>query len=99
MRELLVSKNVAKEIADDLCDSVSESLVGKRLPAFTRVSSEVRVALEAAILRILTPKRSIGAGYFLACCVLLLSVVAIVVSLCILDRPLHRYFARCDGCE
>ena len=42
-----------------LCDSVSASLQGQRLGSFTRVSSAVKVALEAALTRILTPKRSI----------------------------------------
>ena len=42
-----------------LCESVAASLVGQRLGSFTRISSAVRVALEAALTRILTPKRSI----------------------------------------
>ena len=42
-----------------LCDSVAASLVGQRLGSFTRISSAVRTALEAALTRILTPKRSI----------------------------------------
>ena len=63
-----------------LCDSVDASLVGQRLGSFTRISSAVRTALEAALTRILTPKRSIDvlrevcsscAGLYLvslACC-------------------------------
>lgn len=42
-----------------LCDSVANTLVGKKLSSFTRVSSAVRTAVEEAITRILTPKRSI----------------------------------------
>jgi hypothetical protein len=42
-----------------LCESVATTLVGKRLGSFTRVSTAVRTAVEEAITRILTPKRSI----------------------------------------
>lgn len=55
----LISKNVASEIADKLCESVSTSLIGKKLGTFTRVKTAVREALEDALKRILTPKRNI----------------------------------------
>lgn len=42
-----------------LCESVATTLVGKRLGSFTRVSTAVRTAVEEAVTRILTPKRSI----------------------------------------
>ena len=42
-----------------LCESVASTLVGKKLGSFTRISSAVRTAVEEAITRILTPKRSI----------------------------------------
>lgn len=42
-----------------LCESVAQTLVGKKLGSFTRVSSAVRTAVDEAITRILTPKRSI----------------------------------------
>ncbi|CCI44059.1 unnamed protein product [Albugo candida] len=58
MRQILIGKNVASEVADELCDSVQSNVVGKRLDSFTRVSTVVRGALEAALLRILTPKKS-----------------------------------------
>uniref|UniRef100_K3WPU5 SRP54-type proteins GTP-binding domain-containing protein n=1 Tax=Globisporangium ultimum (strain ATCC 200006 / CBS 805.95 / DAOM BR144) TaxID=431595 RepID=K3WPU5_GLOUD len=58
MHNLLISKNVASEVADELCESVVTTLVGQRLESFTRVSTVVRKALEAALLRILTPKKS-----------------------------------------
>ncbi|KAF1332049.1 Signal recognition particle receptor subunit alpha, partial [Globisporangium splendens] len=58
MHNLLISKNVASEVADELCESVVTTLVGQRLESFTRVSTVVRKALEAALVRILTPKRS-----------------------------------------
>ena len=42
-----------------LCQSVAASLEGQKLGSFTRVSSAVKTALEGALTRILTPKRSI----------------------------------------
>ncbi|RLN91663.1 hypothetical protein BBJ28_00001709 [Nothophytophthora sp. Chile5] len=51
-------KNVAMEVADELCESVITTVVGQRLESFTRISTVVRKALEAALLRILTPKKS-----------------------------------------
>lgn len=58
LRERLVAKNVAQEIAVEICDSVSTSLVGARLERFGRVKTAVTQALEAAVQRVLTPKRS-----------------------------------------
>lgn len=49
---------MAAEIAQAICDSVKASLVGQKLPSLTRVKTVVREALEKAIVRILTPKRS-----------------------------------------
>ncbi|CAA0814706.1 signal recognition particle receptor alpha subunit family protein [Striga hermonthica] len=59
LKDRLMTKNVAEEIAEKLCDSVTASLEGKKLPSFTRVSSTVQAAMEDAIVRILTPRRSI----------------------------------------
>jgi signal recognition particle receptor subunit alpha len=58
-KRLLQAKNVAAEIADNICKSVSQSLVGKKLGAFQAVKSAVNEAMEEALTRILTPKRSI----------------------------------------
>ncbi|CAE6441880.1 unnamed protein product [Rhizoctonia solani] len=58
MREHLMKKNVAKEIADKICESVGEGLVGKRVSGFASIKSETRTALSSAITRILTPKTS-----------------------------------------
>ncbi|KAG6609846.1 Signal recognition particle receptor subunit alpha [Phytophthora cinnamomi] len=58
MHQMLISKNVASEVADELCESVITTVVGQRLESFTRISTVVRKALEAALLRILTPKKS-----------------------------------------
>lgn len=58
LKERLMTKNVAEEIATDLCASVIEGMVGQKLPTFGRVKTAVRQAMEEALLRILTPKRS-----------------------------------------
>jgi len=50
---------VASEIAEKLCNSVSQNLVGKQLSTFTRITTTVREAMENALTRILTPKRTI----------------------------------------
>jgi signal recognition particle receptor subunit alpha len=49
----------AADIAEKLCDSVAASLLGKKQGSFTRISSTVQAAMEEALLRILTPKRSV----------------------------------------
>jgi len=58
-KDRLMTKNVATDIAEKLCESVAASLVGKKQGSFTRISSIVQAAMEEALLRILTPKRSI----------------------------------------
>jgi signal recognition particle receptor subunit alpha len=58
MQAHLQSKNVAADVAQRLCASVSRSLVGRQLGSFGSVKTEVRKALEEAITRILTPKSS-----------------------------------------
>ncbi|KAF7152116.1 hypothetical protein RHSIM_Rhsim01G0028400 [Rhododendron simsii] len=42
LKDRLMTKNVAKEIAEKLCKSVAASLEGKKLAPFTRISSTVR---------------------------------------------------------
>lgn len=59
LKERLMVKNVAEEITEELCNSVAASLVGKKLGSFTRISSTVKTAMEEALTRILTPRRSI----------------------------------------
>lgn len=59
LKDRLMAKNVAEEIAEKLCESVAASLEGKKLGSFTRISSTVQTAMEDALLRILTPRRSI----------------------------------------
>ncbi|KAL2246631.1 signal recognition particle receptor subunit alpha homolog [Sesamum indicum] len=59
LKDRLMTKNVAEEIAEKLCESVAASLDGKRLASFTRISSTVQAAMEDALVCILTPRRSI----------------------------------------
>ena len=42
-----------------VCESVATGLVGQKLAGFTGISSAVKTAVEGALTRILTPKRSI----------------------------------------
>ncbi|KAK9678334.1 hypothetical protein RND81_11G204600 [Saponaria officinalis] len=59
LKDRLMTKNVAEEIAEKLCESVATSLEGKKMASFTWISSTVQAAMEDALVRILTPKRSI----------------------------------------
>ncbi|KAK9815382.1 hypothetical protein WJX72_002707 [[Myrmecia] bisecta] len=59
LKRKLMERNVAEEIAEKLCESVATGLEGKKLGSFTRIGSVVRNAVEEALTRILTPKRSI----------------------------------------
>ncbi|CAO3607279.1 unnamed protein product [Cunninghamella echinulata] len=59
MKDLMIKKNVAKEIAEHLCDSVRSSLLGKKLGSFERITTVVRTSMESALKRILTPKTSL----------------------------------------
>ncbi|KAI0721641.1 signal recognition particle binding protein [Cerioporus squamosus] len=58
MKQHLMKKNVAKEIADKVCEDVGQSLVGKKVGGFQTTTSAVRQALSNSITRILTPKTS-----------------------------------------
>ncbi|KZV93337.1 P-loop containing nucleoside triphosphate hydrolase protein [Exidia glandulosa HHB12029] len=58
MKQHLMKKNVAREIADKVCEAVGESLIGKKVSGFKTVKAEVQNALSAALTRILTPKTS-----------------------------------------
>ena len=58
MKKQLISKNVASEVAEELCQSVSKSLVGQKLDGgfgFSRISTIVKNSLEETIARILNP--------------------------------------------
>ncbi|KAF8078117.1 SRP54-type protein [Lyophyllum atratum] len=58
MKQHLMKKNVAKEIADKVCEGVGESLVGKKVGGFQTTNAAVRTALSTSLTRILTPKTS-----------------------------------------
>ncbi|EDW66398.1 signal recognition particle receptor subunit alpha homolog [Drosophila virilis] len=59
MRDHLISKNVASEIAAKLCDSVATSLEGKQMGTFDSIANMVKEALTQSLVRILSPKRRI----------------------------------------
>ncbi len=54
-----MEKNVASEIADNLCKSVTATLVDKRTENFTSVKTTVKNALVESIQKLLTPKKNI----------------------------------------
>lgn len=55
----LISKNVATEVAEKICDSVGTSLQGKVLGSFESIKTTVLEAMQEALVRILTPKKTI----------------------------------------
>ncbi|VDL18460.1 unnamed protein product [Hymenolepis diminuta] len=59
LRDHLVQKNVAYEIATRLCEGVAERLVGVQLGPFERVGPRVRSALEEACTRLLASGRRV----------------------------------------
>ncbi|KAF8894449.1 signal recognition particle binding protein [Infundibulicybe gibba] len=58
MKQHLMKKNVAMEIADKVCEGVGESLIGKKVGGFQTINAAVRMALSTSLTRILTPKTS-----------------------------------------
>lgn len=54
-----MEKNVAAEIADNVCKSVTAQLVDKKTESFTSVKATVKNALIESIQKLLTPKRNI----------------------------------------
>lgn len=59
LRDQLVAKNVAVEIAQRVCDSVAEQLMGTSVGAFERVYPRVRSALEEVCSRVLASGRRV----------------------------------------
>lgn len=59
LRDNLVSKNVASEVAMSLCESVSAKLEGSVMGTFQSVQRTVRDTLTESLLKLLTPKRRI----------------------------------------
>jgi len=60
MHRLLTSKNVAADIAQQICQKVQESLVGKKLNSMYRVKTAVRQALEQVINGLLLPSTQLN---------------------------------------
>ncbi|TQE05191.1 hypothetical protein C1H46_009170 [Malus baccata] len=44
--KLIITKNVAEAVAEELCGSMAASLEGKKLPWFKTISSAVQAAME-----------------------------------------------------
>jgi signal recognition particle receptor subunit alpha len=59
MKKRLQERNVSSEVAERVCASVKSTLEGRKLASLTGVSSLVRSAMEQAITRILSPKRTV----------------------------------------
>lgn len=59
MREHLIAKNVAADVAEKICESVSTKLTGKTLGTFEILTTSIRQAMRDTLMTILTPKRQI----------------------------------------
>jgi len=59
LRDHLISKNVAAEIASQLCNSVAVKLNGKVLGTFDSLASTVKASLTESLVQILSPKRRV----------------------------------------
>lgn len=59
LRDHLISKNVAADIAVKLCDSVAAKLEGKVIGTFETVASTVKNTLTESLVQILSPRRRI----------------------------------------
>ncbi|XP_071453361.1 signal recognition particle receptor subunit alpha homolog isoform X2 [Hetaerina americana] len=59
LKDHLITKNVAADIAYKLCDSVSAKLEGKVLGTFESIASTVRSTLNESLVQILSPRRRV----------------------------------------
>ncbi|XP_056399966.1 signal recognition particle receptor subunit alpha [Hyla sarda] len=59
MKDHLIAKNVAADIAVQLCESVAKRLEGKVMGTFSTVASAVKQALQESLVQILQPKRRV----------------------------------------
>ncbi|XP_053997427.1 signal recognition particle receptor subunit alpha homolog [Hylaeus anthracinus] len=59
LKDHLISKNVAADISQKLCDSVGVKLEGKVLGTFESVTNTVKSTLTDALVQILSPKRRV----------------------------------------
>ncbi|KAJ1921501.1 hypothetical protein H4219_000538 [Mycoemilia scoparia] len=58
MREHLVQKNVASDIASEICQSVQHDMIGQRITGFQTIKSQIRQSMNRVLTRILTPQTS-----------------------------------------
>ncbi|XP_014260202.1 signal recognition particle receptor subunit alpha homolog [Cimex lectularius] len=59
LKDHLIGKNVASEIANKLCDSVSAKLEGKVLGTFESVTNIVKSTMTESLVQILSPSRRV----------------------------------------
>lgn len=59
LKDHLITKNVAADIAQKLCDSVGVKLEGRMLGTFDSVANTVKATLTDALVQILSPKRRV----------------------------------------
>lgn len=59
MKDHLIGKNVAVDIAEKLCNSVAAKLEGKVLGTFDSIASTVKQTLNDSLVQILSPKRRV----------------------------------------
>lgn len=59
LRDHLITKNVATDIAQKLCESVGTKLEGKVLGTFDTIAATVKSTLNDALVQILSPKRRV----------------------------------------
>ncbi|XP_029172260.1 signal recognition particle receptor subunit alpha homolog isoform X2 [Nylanderia fulva] len=59
LKDHLITKNVAADISQKLCDSVGAKLEGKVLGTFDSVANTIKATLTDALVQILSPKRRI----------------------------------------
>ncbi|CAL8111433.1 unnamed protein product [Orchesella dallaii] len=59
LKDHLIGKNVASDVAGKICDSVGAKLNGKVLGTFQTVGSTVKGALEESLLTLLRPRRQV----------------------------------------
>ena len=59
MEDHLLRKNVAREAAVRLCDSISRDLIGAKTSTFESINAKIHSAMESALRKILTPTSSL----------------------------------------
>lgn len=59
LRDHLIGKNVASDIAYKLCDSVAAQLEGRVLGTFETIAATIKTSITDALVQILSPKRRV----------------------------------------